>query len=647
VITANPTDQPAFAGDSIGFTVAASGSPAPSFQWKNSTDGGTTFNNVGGATSATYTHTVALSENGYKFQAVATNTCSSATSTAATLTVTQPATTTALASSANPAALNQMVTFTATVTKNQGPPGPPRLPQATPTGTVQFSIDGSAFGSPAAIDINGIATSGSTSWPAAGNHTVTASYSGDSTFTGGTAALNPVQQVRQGSSTTLGSSANPSVFGQAVTWTATVAAGPPGGGPPTGTVQFGVDGAPFGSAATVTNGVATSPPTSTLSVGNHSVTATYSGDGNFSVSTAFPLTQQVSQAATTLALTPAPVTSSPFLSTVTFTARVNVTLPGAGAPTGQVIFSDGGTTIGIAPVQGGNATFSTNALNIANHTVTASYSGDVNFTPSTRVIGYSIVFPQGGYYIAFDTGYVTAFGSAQNKGQMGGMPLNAPIVGMASTPRGGGYWLAAADGGVFAFGDATFHGSMGGVRLNRPIVGIAATPDGNGYWLVASDGGIFSFGNAAFYGSTGAIRLNRPVVGMAAMPDGRGYWMVASDGGIFSFGSAAFRGSTGAIRLNQPVVGMAATRSGNGYWMVASDGGIFSFGDAAFFGSTGNIRLVAPITGMSSTIDSGGYWLVGQDGGVFRFGDAPYQGSTGVDGGPSPSVAIVGMSTAG
>jgi hypothetical protein len=38
--------------------------------------------------------------------------------------------------------------------------------------------------------------------------------------------------------------------------------------------------------------------------------------------------------------------------------------------------------------------------------------------------------------------------------------VNAPIVGMASTPTGKGYWLVAADGGVFAFGDATYLGNV-------------------------------------------------------------------------------------------------------------------------------------------------------------------------------------------
>ena len=66
-----------------------------------------------------------------------------------------------------------------------------------------------------------------------------------------------------------------------------------------------------------------------------------------------------------------------------------------------------------------------------------------------------------------------------------------------------------------AGGSAGDHGNVAGLALTLPIVGIATTHSGNGYWLVAADGGIFSFGDAKFFGSTGAIHLNKPIVGMA------------------------------------------------------------------------------------------------------------------------------------
>ena len=141
------------------------------------------------------------------------------------------------------------------------------------------------------------------------------------------------------------------------------------------------------------------------------------------------------------------------------------------------------------------------------------------------------------------------------RGSMGGQHLNAPIVGMASTPNGGGYYLAAADGGVFSFG-VPYLGSMSGIALNKPVAGMAATPNGAGYYLVAADGGVFSFG-VPFFGSIpmSVKALNKPVVGMQAVPGG-GYYLVAVDGGVFSFG-VPFLGSTAGDALSAAIVGIA------------------------------------------------------------------------------------------
>src|SRR5271157_228034 len=86
VITTNPSSQAVSAGSTASFTAAASGTPAPTVQWQVSTNGGTTFSNVSGATSATYNFT-AGAQDGNQFRAVFTNSVGTATTSAATLTV--------------------------------------------------------------------------------------------------------------------------------------------------------------------------------------------------------------------------------------------------------------------------------------------------------------------------------------------------------------------------------------------------------------------------------------------------------------------------------------------------------------------------------------------------------------------------------
>ncbi len=255
--------------------------------------------------------------------------------------------------------------------------------------------------------------------------------------------------------------------------------------------------------------------------------------------------------------------------------------------------------------------------------------------PGLRTLVEQMTFPPAssqGLVLSARDGGVFTYGTARFVGSMGGTHLNAPVVGVATTPDDGGYWLVAADGGVFSFGDARFSGSMGGQRLNAPVVGIVGTPDGRGYWLVAADGGVFNFGDAQFVGSMGGRSLNAPVVGMA-VDDAGGYWLVGADGGVFNFGDASFLGSMGGRHLNAAVSGIAATPNGAGYWLVGTDGGIFTFGTAGYLGSVPGQGIVGqpPIVGVSGSPSGAGYWVVGSGGAVYSYGDAAFLGSlTGV-----------------
>jgi hypothetical protein len=180
--------------------------------------------------------------------------------------------------------------------------------------------------------------------------------------------------------TSVSSSVNPALFGQAMTFTATVSGANASAVTPTGTVTF-YEGSTVLGTATLSSGTATLT-LSSLGVGSHSITVVYAGDTNFATSTSATLTQTVNQASSTAAVT-ASVNPSVFGQPVTFTAHISAVTPGVGTPTGTVTFRDGSTTLGTATLTNGTATFTTAALTVGSHSITVVYAGDTNFTTST------------------------------------------------------------------------------------------------------------------------------------------------------------------------------------------------------------------------------------------------------------------------
>ncbi len=189
--------------------------------------------------------------------------------------------TTMVISSLNPSFAGQSVTFTATVSSSGS---------GTPAGTVTFLDNGVSIGT-GTLNPSAVATL-STSALAVGTHPITAQYGGNSNFSGSTSStLSEVVVNVKATTTTLGSSLNPSFVGQSVTFTATVSTTL--GGTPTGTVTF-LDGAtPLGTGGLNSSGVATYS-TSTLALGAQSITASYGGDANDATSTSQVVNQTVS-----------------------------------------------------------------------------------------------------------------------------------------------------------------------------------------------------------------------------------------------------------------------------------------------------------------------------------------------------------------
>jgi large repetitive protein len=377
--------NPSVSGQSVTFTAtvtsAATGLSAPTGTVVFTLDGQAQAPVILTAGSAAFTatglsvgpHTVTASYSG-------DTDYSADTSTALTQTVDRAATTTALTSSPDPAQFGQAVTVTATVTPIA--PG-----SGTVTGTVTFTVDGTPQ-TPVTLVSGSASLSPATL--GAGAHTITAVYSGDGEFTASTSA--PLtQSVTQAAVTVaLGSSANPSVTGQGVTITATVAPIAPATAVPTGTVTVAVDGTALAPVTLVAGSATVALPA--LAVGSHSITAVYSGDATYPVTTAPALSQSVNQAATTTALSSSADPSAAG-APVTVTATVTAVAPGAGTPTGQVVFTVDGTAQAPVALASGSATLALTGLAPGTHTVTAAYQGSTAYAASTSAALTQSVLP--------------------------------------------------------------------------------------------------------------------------------------------------------------------------------------------------------------------------------------------------------------
>jgi subtilase family protein/Big-like domain-containing protein/VCBS repeat protein len=271
-----------------------------------------------------------------------------------------------LTTGATPSVVGDSLVFTATVT----PAG---------NGAVQFLDAGMPISD--SIPLSNGSASFSTTALALGTHSITARYTGDNRLT---ASVSPafVQTVTKGNTSvavSLSAGTNPSIAGDSLTFTATVAPGSA-----TGTIVFFDNGLAITGDLPLSNGAA-SVNTSALAIGTHSITAYYSGDATFDGSVSAALVQTVNSpkasSAVTLALSAG---SNPSVvgTSLTFSATV--------APvtaTGAVTFFDGALPIsGAIPLTNNTATFTTSALSGGIHSITARYSGDANFNGSTSAV---------------------------------------------------------------------------------------------------------------------------------------------------------------------------------------------------------------------------------------------------------------------
>jgi sugar lactone lactonase YvrE len=245
---------------------------------------------------------------------------------------------------------------------------------STATGSVTFlDTSGGTQTTLGAANLNSDAATISTSTLAAGAHSIAATYPGDATHP----AAQSSALALTVSPLAITAAPNPAsiLYGQSI---------PALNGTLTGVLAQDAGNV---AAAFTSSAIALSP------VGSYPIAATLTGSaaGNYSVSTTSAVSLSIAQAPSQTSLSAS--TNSPGLGLpVTLTVQASSTT--SGIPTGNATLLDGSTTLSVVPLSaGGAATFTTSSLALGAHNLSASYSGDANFQPSSSATANLAVGP--------------------------------------------------------------------------------------------------------------------------------------------------------------------------------------------------------------------------------------------------------------
>ena len=466
-------------------------------------------------------------------------------------------TSTILTSSVNPSVFGQPIIFTATVTGSSG----------TPTGTITFKNGSTTLGT-GTLKGSGVTTFSTSSLPVGSTHSITAEYGGDVSFVTSTSST-VSQVVNQASTTTaLASSANPSLFGQAVTFSATVAATTPGAGTVAGSVEF-FDGSISLGTVTLVSGSATSAAITNFGVSTHSITAVYSGDASFVTSTSSAVSQVVNKASSATGLTSS-VNPSVFGQPIIFTATVTGS---SGTPSGTITFKNGLTTLGTATLNGsGLATFSTSTLAVgSSYSITAEYGGDSSYVTSTCSAVSQVVNKASSATVLIAAPNPSVFGES--------VSFTALVTGSFGTPSG----TITFKNGLTTLGTGTLNGS-GVTTFSTSSLAV-----GSSYSITAEYGGDANFVTSTSSAVSQVVNKASSATVLIAAPNpsvfGESITFTALVTGSFGTpsGTITFKnGSTtlGTGTLNGSGVATFSTSSlavGNAYSITAEYGGDSNF----------------------------------------------------------------------
>ena len=303
-------------------------------------------------------------------------------------------TSTAIISSGNPSTVGDPVTFTAVVT-------PAAWGFGVPSGTVTFTA-GSTTLFIGTLGAGGWLDFTTSSLPQ-GVSTITATYGGDSVFSGSNTTAAQTVNARSKTATSVALAASPTsvTVGDTVWLTATVSPANFVAGAPTGTVTFKSGNLTISGALNADGWITVS--TAALPLGADTITATYSGDANYagSSATGTELVNAYSAISTAVELVVAPrasVTGEP----VWITATVTPADWAFGDPTGTVsiLLTDAAgnksTLFSGALPPDGWVEFTSVALPLGTNSLTATYSGDAHYAASKSAVVTEQVNPAAG-----------------------------------------------------------------------------------------------------------------------------------------------------------------------------------------------------------------------------------------------------------
>jgi Bacterial Ig-like domain (group 3) len=464
------------------------------------------------------------------------------------------------------------------------------------------------------------------------------------------------------------SSVNPSLFGQDVTFTATLTTSDSGSLDPGDGMQFQDNGNDIVNCnsqllVALAPGIYTATcdePTNSLSIGDHAITAIFNGDSTYFPNTGLLPTQTVDQADTTTTITsPSPGTSTTYGNESQLAFNVTVAgMPGGAnlSPSGQVNLYDGtpgpDTYLCTAFVNGGggnpsngNCFINDTTLNAGPYVITAVYGGDSNYIGSSsapqdltvdQVISQMQVFPVPGYALyGAESGnfFIVGVGGNSNNGRASGsVSITADGVNLVAPGT-----CSASNGGA----NPCFIHSATALPASTTPYTVTASYPGDANFLPASTTvplSIFPATSSVVlavspastsYGDEGSVTISVTVTsGTTGSPAGS---VAVQNGGdtvcTIALEPASLNTSSGSC------LPLSGTQLPPGKYALTAN----YPGDGNFESSVSSARSLTIANGATQ-----GYWEVGSDGGIFSFGTAHFYGSMG---GKALNAPIVGIAS--